>query len=88
MSDQLPPLDENLRALLDAAVPPSPSADFEARVLARLDASLALPPGPGGGHGGGPSGAGGAPAAGAAATGGLVTLGKTTLALAGLVLAA
>ncbi|MCA2982092.1 MAG: hypothetical protein INH41_20370 [Myxococcaceae bacterium] len=41
MSERLPPLHEALRAVFDTATPPQPSAEFEARVLERVTATLA-----------------------------------------------
>lgn len=97
MSDQLPPLPDELRALLDAATPPAPSAGFEAKLLAKVSATLGMLP-PGGGTPGAEGSGGGTPgaaasggasmggaAAGAAAAGPLVVT-KATLLVAGLFL--
>ncbi|MEW5743047.1 MAG: hypothetical protein AB1938_29295, partial [Myxococcota bacterium] len=54
MSDELPPLPDEVRALLDAATPPQPPSGFEARVLAKVGATLGWPGG--GAAGGGESG--------------------------------
>lgn len=73
MNEQLPPMPDDVRALLDAAAPPVPSAEFEARVFSRISASLAPPvaaPAP-------PSGAG---------TAGAIAVKKGTLAMGALLL--
>lgn len=77
MSDQFPPLPDDVRALLDAAEPPAPSGAFEAKLFAKVSATLGvLPPGggpsSGGPSSGGPSSggpSGGGPSSGASASG-------------------
>jgi hypothetical protein len=73
MSEQLPPLPDDVRALLDAAMPPAPSADFEARVFAKVSAAA----------GGVLPGAAAGPVA-----GGAVAVTKATLAVGGALLVA
>ncbi|GMU60376.1 MAG: hypothetical protein AMXMBFR34_21390 [Myxococcaceae bacterium] len=104
MSGELPPLPDDLRALLDAATPPAPPSGFEARVLAKVGATLGWPGGPGGGEGppgaaggdgGGPSGGGagggaglGTASAGGAAAGLSAAAGAVTLTKTALTLGA
>ncbi len=86
MSDELPPLPEDVRALLDAAEPPAPPSGFEERVLAKVKATLGEGfGGPSGGDGpaggGAPGGGAVAPSVGGVAGGGAVTLSKGAVAL-------